>query len=177
MSLKVSLVIATLWLGVGFLTFQSWSSNSTVVDAFRHARPCLQTSPSQVTDCYTTDTASVEKIDWDPQAHPRGGRSDNTLTLYVQGLGERQTVVSGSVAVYELNPGDSLQVKVWDGKVTDITTLGRFAATAPTHDNPSNEVDYYGSYLGAYLVFTIIGAVGLFLAWANGWGYLGPGGP
>jgi hypothetical protein len=170
MSPKVIVFIVALWLGVGFLTFWSWFTNSTLVDAFKQAQPCLQSAPSQQVDCFTSNPATLEKIDWDTQAHPRGGRSDNTLTLYVPGLGERQTVVSGSVALYELHPGDSLQVKVWNGKITDIATLGRFAATAHTHDNPANEVDHYGFELGAYVVMTVVVAIGSVIAWANGWG-------
>jgi hypothetical protein len=61
-------------------------------------------------------------------------------------------------------------VTVWNGKITDITTLGRFAATAHTHDNPANEVDYYGFTLGAYVVMTLVVAIGSFVAWGNGWG-------
>jgi hypothetical protein len=156
---KITLILVVIWLGVGLSILLPWLANNAMVDAFNQAQPCVDSSPSQRPDCYTTNAAVVEKIDWDPTAHPRGGRQDNTLTLYVEGLGERQTVASGSVALYELNPGDRIQVKVWNGKVTDITTLGQYSASAHTHDNPIDETNYYSFYMGTYAVGTVIGAL------------------
>jgi len=159
LTLKQSLILAVVWLGVGFAILLPWLSNRAMVDSFNHAVPCTQSSPSERSDCYTTNFAVVRKIDWDPQAHPRGGRHDNTLTLDVDGLGERQTVASNSLALFELNVGDRLKVKVWNGKITDITTLGQRSDTAPTHDNPNNETNYYGDYLTFYGIATVVGAV------------------